>query len=234
MRRSARLTFKLVAGPFMDRFKFLPMGFRRPWVMGARGGLALSLLALAVFPSFAVTELSVTAAQYSRYISAMGVIAAVIGVLLGPLIGRHGAKRFLLVSLVISAGCHVVAGRLTDLWQDRNFVIALYFVGAVASQLIFVAIIALFMNLCWTSISATQFSVYMALANLRRTVGRLCEPARKYWMRPVEGGPARGSSVLSGRARIDEPSHLHSDLVTSRRNAPAHPPPATADSAAGR
>ena len=327
---SAPWAFKLVAGPFMDRFKFLPMGFRRPWVMGAQGGLALSLvalaamgdvdvefltplmvlgfvinafaatqdvavdgmaidilpegergranafmaagqvcgysaygalcgtllplvglpvtallcavtvvaifvlvavvrerpgerrlpwtpgeatpregadlgivdifrdlvrvlvlpmslvlilveflnrvrdgIALAVFPSFAVTELSVTAGQYSRFISAMGVIAAVIGVLLGPFIDRHGAKRFLLVSLVISAACHLVAGLLTDLWHDRNFIIALYFVGAVASQLIFVAIIALFMNLCWTSISATQFSVYMALANLSRTIGGL-------------------------------------------------------------
>ena len=130
-------------------------------------------IALAVFPSFAVTEVGVTAAQYSRFISAMGVIAAVMGVLLGPFIDRHGAKRFLLVSLVISAACHVIAGLLTDLWQDRDFIIVLYLVGAVASQLIFVAIIALFMNLCWTAISATQFSVYMALANLSRTVGGL-------------------------------------------------------------
>ena len=327
---SAPWAFKLVAGPFMDRFKFPPMGFRRPWVMGAQGGLALSLVALAavgtvdveflaplmvmgfivnafaatqdvavdgmaidilpedergranafmaagqvcgfsafaalcgplismvglpatalvcavavvvifvlvavvrerpgerrlpwtpgeaaprkgadlgivdifrdlirilvlpmsllliaveflnrardgiaqaVFPSFAVTELSLTVAQYSLFFSGMGVIAAVVGVALGPLIDRQGAKRFLLVSLLISATCHVAAGLLTDFWQDWNFIIALYFVGAVASQLVFVATIALFMNLCWTSISATQFSVYMALANLSRTVGGL-------------------------------------------------------------
>lgn len=327
---SAPWAFKLIAGPFMDRFKFLPMGFRRPWVMGAQAGLALSLvalaamgnvdvefltplmvmgfvinafaatqdvavdgmaidilpegergranafmaagqvcgfsaygalcgtllplvglpvtalvcavtvvaifvlvaavrerpgertlpwtpgeaapregadlgivdifrdlvrvlvlpmsllliaveflnrvrdgIALAVFPSFAVTELSMTAAQYSQFTSAMNVIAAVIGVALGPLIDRHGAKRFLLVSLVISAACHLLAGLLTGLWQDGNFVIALYLLGAVAGQLIFVAIIALFMNLCWTSIAATQFSVYMALANLSRTIGGL-------------------------------------------------------------
>ena len=44
---SAPWGFKLVAGPFMDRFKFLPMGFRRPWVMAAQGGLALSFVALA-------------------------------------------------------------------------------------------------------------------------------------------------------------------------------------------
>ncbi|MGB5578535.1 MAG: MFS transporter, partial [Woeseiaceae bacterium] len=38
--------FKLVTGPLMDRYEFLPMGRRRPWVMGAQLGLSLSLLAL--------------------------------------------------------------------------------------------------------------------------------------------------------------------------------------------
>ncbi len=38
--------FKLVSGPFMDRYEFLPMGRRRPWVLGAQLGLTLSLLAL--------------------------------------------------------------------------------------------------------------------------------------------------------------------------------------------
>ena len=38
--------FKLVTGPFMDRYEFLPMGRRRPWVLAAQLGLSLSLLAL--------------------------------------------------------------------------------------------------------------------------------------------------------------------------------------------
>ena len=38
--------FKLVTGPIMDRFNFLPMGNRRPWVLGAQLGLVLSLLSL--------------------------------------------------------------------------------------------------------------------------------------------------------------------------------------------
>ncbi len=39
---------KLVTGPFMDRFTFLAMGFRRPWVIAAQGGLTLSFVALAL------------------------------------------------------------------------------------------------------------------------------------------------------------------------------------------
>ena len=38
--------FKLVTGPLMDRYEFLPMGRRRPWVLAAQLGLSLSLLAL--------------------------------------------------------------------------------------------------------------------------------------------------------------------------------------------
>ncbi|MDX1460742.1 MAG: MFS transporter [Xanthomonadales bacterium] len=38
--------FKLVTGPFMDRYQYLPMGRRKPWVLGAQVGLTLSLLAL--------------------------------------------------------------------------------------------------------------------------------------------------------------------------------------------
>ena len=38
--------FKLLVGPLMDHFEYLPMGARRPWVIGAQLGMVLSLLAL--------------------------------------------------------------------------------------------------------------------------------------------------------------------------------------------
>ncbi len=38
--------FKLVTGPFMDRYMFLPMGRRKPWALGAQLGLTLALLTL--------------------------------------------------------------------------------------------------------------------------------------------------------------------------------------------
>jgi PAT family beta-lactamase induction signal transducer AmpG len=39
--------FKLLVGPLMDHFEFLPMGKRRPWVLGAQFGMVVSLLSLA-------------------------------------------------------------------------------------------------------------------------------------------------------------------------------------------
>lgn len=38
--------FKLLSGPLMDRYEFLPMGRRRPWVLGAQLGLTLALFGL--------------------------------------------------------------------------------------------------------------------------------------------------------------------------------------------
>jgi PAT family beta-lactamase induction signal transducer AmpG len=34
--------FKLLSGPLMDRYEFLPMGNRRPWILGAQLGLVIS------------------------------------------------------------------------------------------------------------------------------------------------------------------------------------------------
>jgi PAT family beta-lactamase induction signal transducer AmpG len=38
--------FKLITGPLMDHWEYLPMGKHRPWVLGAQLGMALSFLAL--------------------------------------------------------------------------------------------------------------------------------------------------------------------------------------------
>ena len=38
--------FKLVVGPLMDHYEFLPMGKRRPWVLAMQLGMVISLLAL--------------------------------------------------------------------------------------------------------------------------------------------------------------------------------------------
>ena len=41
---------KLFAGPFMDRWSYLPMGRRRPWVLASQFGTALCILWMALVP----------------------------------------------------------------------------------------------------------------------------------------------------------------------------------------
>jgi PAT family beta-lactamase induction signal transducer AmpG len=50
-------------------------------------------------------------------------------------------------------------------------VIAFMAVGDVLSQLVFVAMIAAFMNICWQRVAASQFAIYMSLSNLSRSIG---------------------------------------------------------------
>ena len=38
--------FKLLTGPLMDHFEFLPMGKRRPWVLGAQIGMVVTKVAI--------------------------------------------------------------------------------------------------------------------------------------------------------------------------------------------
>lgn len=40
--------FKIVVAPFMDRFTYLPMGRRKPWLIGGQLGIVLAMLALAL------------------------------------------------------------------------------------------------------------------------------------------------------------------------------------------
>ena len=93
--------------------------------------------------------------------------------MLGFLVDRHGAKRFLLVAFAGSAATHLAVGLLPMFWTTSEFLFPMAGLAYLFTQLIFVATIALFMNLCWSRIAATQFAIYMSLANLSRTVGSL-------------------------------------------------------------
>ena len=88
-----------------------------------------------------------------------------------PSIDRFGARRFLLIALFGAAICHVVVGFLETLWTSMPFVVTLAVVNAAFGQLVFVTTITIFMTICWSKVSATQFAIYMAMANLSRSIG---------------------------------------------------------------
>ena len=126
-----------------------------------RGGLVTP-----VYTAFAVQDLGMSGAEYSQFASGLSFAAAVIGVALGPYIDRFGARRFLMAALVVGAVCHLVAGLAADDLNDLIVFGCLAVVVYVVGQVVFITVIALFMNLCWTKVAATQFAVYMALANV--------------------------------------------------------------------
>ena len=165
---TAKRGFKAIFSDLM-RVLFLPMSLLLvavEFINRVRDGIEV-----AVFPVFAVEQLGYTTTEYASFTGIVGLATALIGAMLGFVIDRHGAKRFLLVALAGSAACHLVAGSVPSLWEEADQVLVLAGLIYLFTQLIFVATIALFMNLCWPRVAATQFAIYMSLANLSRSVG---------------------------------------------------------------
>lgn len=148
---------------------FLPMSLLLAFVECVnrmRDGIAVS-----VVPVFAVQELGFSSVEYSSFQGYTGFAIALIGVLFGPLIDRFGAKRLMMIALGVSALSSFVIGSTPMWWGDTAYIVGVAIVMGLAGQMIFVAYIALAMNLCWPRVAATQFAIYMSLSNLSRSVG---------------------------------------------------------------
>ncbi|MYE10826.1 MAG: MFS transporter [Gammaproteobacteria bacterium] len=122
-------------------------------------------------PVFAVQELGYANTAYTNWYGWLTLVAACIGILFGPAIDRFGGKLLLGIGIAATAIVSVVFPTLDALWDEPVFVVGCLAAWLIASQLVFVAIIAMFMNLCRKRIAATQFAIYMSLANLSRSAG---------------------------------------------------------------
>ncbi len=126
---------------------------------------------ITIAPVFAVQELGYADHVYSAWFGPLSGVAAFIGVFFGPAIDRFGGKRLLGIGMAATAFVAVLFASLGALWHDHVFVVGCLVAFLIASQIVFVAVIALFMNICRAQIAATQFAIYMSLANLSRAAG---------------------------------------------------------------
>jgi len=122
-------------------------------------------------PIAAVQLFGFTTPQWSQLVAMMGLIGAFVALALGPLIDRFGAKRmmFLAVSLV---GVHAfLIAQTQHLWQDTTYVRVMLSIWIMMLPVVMVCVIALAMAICLRSVSATQFAIYMSMANLGYSAG---------------------------------------------------------------
>jgi PAT family beta-lactamase induction signal transducer AmpG len=122
-------------------------------------------------PVIVTQDLGYESTVYSYWTSTFSMVAAVLGLLLGPLIDKTGAKRILFVALIGYGLTFFIAGNLLDLWKVPVFLLSIAAAEALLTQAIFISFIALHMSICWNKVSATQFAIYMAWANLGRSIG---------------------------------------------------------------
>jgi PAT family beta-lactamase induction signal transducer AmpG len=125
----------------------------------------------ALMPIAAVKLFGYTTQQWSQLVAMMGLVGAVVALMLGPLIDRVGAKRILAMTIAL-VGIHaLLIAQTQGLWQDTLYIRVMLSIWVLMTPVVMVCIIALAMAICNNNNSATQFAIYMSLANLGVSAG---------------------------------------------------------------
>jgi Zn-finger nucleic acid-binding protein len=125
----------------------------------------------ALMPFAAVKLFGYTTPQWSQLVAVMGLIGAFLALGLGPLIDRFGAKRMLLFTVSLVGAHAFLLAQTQHLWQDTTYVRVMLSIWVMLNPVVMVCVIALAMAICSREISATQFAIYMSVANLGSSAG---------------------------------------------------------------
>lgn len=149
---------------------FLPTGL----IMGAAvffinigNGLMDSLL-----PVFTIQKIGWTDSSFSQVMAIANITAGLLGMFVGgALVDFFGKIRMLSIYLILLILLTVAMVVFKDYWSNQFFIPGFIFFYNTLYTFLQIAIFATAMELCWKRISATQFTLYMAICNLGRAAG---------------------------------------------------------------
>ena len=125
----------------------------------------------ALMPIAAVKLFGYTTPQWSQLVAMMGLIGAGIALLVGPMIDRFGAKRMLILTVSLLALHAFLISQTQYMWENTIYVRAMLSIWIMMLPITMVSVIALAMAVCNSRNSATQFAIYMSVANLGHSAG---------------------------------------------------------------
>jgi PAT family beta-lactamase induction signal transducer AmpG len=126
----------------------------------------------ATFPVLFVQELNWSDTDYSQLMATTRLAAGLSGMLLGALVvGRLGRVRTILIAGTLLVLAYITMGFSEHHWATRTTMLTFVFTKDILGVTITIAYLATCMDLCWQRVAASQFSLFMALANLGNTVG---------------------------------------------------------------
>lgn len=129
------------------------------------GGLLGSYL-----PSFSVIDLNWDDGEYNAWYGTIGLIAAGTGLALSPVFDLYGQRNCIVVLGVITAAGILAFLAIPALQQGLGWHV--FMLGFWVSQHLYaVLIISSCMELVTPRIAASQFAIYMSIANLSTTIG---------------------------------------------------------------
>lgn len=146
----------------------------------------------ALMPIAAVNLFGYTAAHWSQLVAVMGLAGAFVALGLGPLIDRVGAKGMLIFTIAL-VGIHAFTLSQTQhLWENTAYVRIMLSIYVMMLPIVMVSTLALAMAICSSNTSATQFAIYMSIANLGHTVG-----SKAYGMLSEQSSYVQSYAMLS-------------------------------------
>ena len=125
----------------------------------------------ALMPIAAVKLFGYTTPAWSQLVAIMGLTGAVLALAIGPAIDRMGAKRVLLLTVVLLGGHAFLIAQTQHLWENTLYIRVMLSVWIMMLPVVMVASLALAMAICKSVNSATQFAIYMSVANLGHSAG---------------------------------------------------------------
>ncbi|PTX42170.1 PAT family beta-lactamase induction signal transducer AmpG [Christiangramia gaetbulicola] len=137
------------------------------FILGIMYGLVDTLL-----PIFSIQELGWTNSYFSNILSTTNVIGGFLGMFIGGyLVDYFGKIKMLTIYLILLTILIGVFAFITNLWSSAIIMIAFILCYCTLYTFLCIAVFASAMHLCWKTVAATQFTLYMALSNMGRAAG---------------------------------------------------------------
>jgi PAT family beta-lactamase induction signal transducer AmpG len=125
----------------------------------------------ALMPIAAIKVFHFSTQQWSQLVASMGLAGAICALFLGPVIDRIGVRQVLMLTALIIAVHAMLLGNTQHLWNDSWYAQLMLSVWVLMSPVSMVCAIALAMSICSPGASATQFAIYMSVANVGHSAG---------------------------------------------------------------
>ncbi len=122
-----------------------------------------------LLPIFTVKELGWTNLEYSQFYSTAILIGGIGGMLIGGLlIDKFGKKRMMNIYFISMILITTALSFFKMYWVSNTFIYAFMITYNILYTFACIGIFAMAMQCCWKKVSASQFTLYMTIANLGR------------------------------------------------------------------
>jgi PAT family beta-lactamase induction signal transducer AmpG len=89
----------------------------------------------------------------------------------GYLVDRFGEKRMLTIYFSVFTLLLLSMGFFENYWTNDTLIFIFYSLYTLLATFITISILAGAMKLCWKTVAATQFTLYMAINNMGQSIG---------------------------------------------------------------